>query len=60
MKDLVKAIKVRKKYNKMPFKEFMPLLEKHIGKKISKDELKAWMFTGLNNVDLFLHKTNNF
>lgn len=53
MDELIKAIKIRRRYNSMPFKDFIKEYEKHFNVKVSDDVKRQWKFIGLNN-DVFL------
>ena len=59
IKELIGAIEVRKSYNKMPFKEFVVLVEKHIGTEISQIDKDDFKFTGLMNTDFLSIQLSN-
>ncbi len=52
MKALLLAIEIKNLYNKMPIADMVAEFEEYSGQKIPKDVIKAYRFTGLNNVDL--------
>lgn len=54
MEDLKKALELRKKYNKMPFDEFVAELEKYLGFEIAQEEKDNFKFCGLMNHDFFM------
>jgi hypothetical protein len=51
MEELLIAIKLRRKYNKMKFSEFIEEFEKWANIKVPEKAIKEWQFSGLNNVD---------
>ncbi len=51
MKELIEAIKLRQKYNKMNFDEFILEYEDFTGEKVPEKVKNDWQFMGLNNVD---------
>lgn len=53
MKELQQSIKIVKKYNEMPFDDFVKLVEQHIGKQIPTNIKDSFRFTGLSNIDFF-------
>lgn len=50
--ELIKAIELRKKYNRMKLEDFIKEVEEFKGVKIPLRKIEFWKFTGLNNVDL--------
>ena len=55
MKELIKALEIRKKYNQMPFDEFIKEYEEWSGETVSEENKRIWNLSGLNNVD-FVNK----
>ncbi len=55
MKKLIEALEIRKKYNQMPFDEFIKEYEEWSGEKVSEENKRIWDLSGLNNVD-FVNK----
>jgi hypothetical protein len=51
MKELLEAIKVVRKYNKMDFKDFVAEYEKFLGNKLDQKVIDDFLYTGLNNLD---------
>ena len=49
--ELIKAIELRKKYNRMKFEDFIIEFEKYKDRKIPQSQIDWWKFTGLNNTD---------
>ena len=56
MKDLIDALLIRQKYNKMPFPKFVKEYEKFFNVKISEEDKGEWQFMGLNNADFLTMK----
>ena len=56
MEDLIKALHIKNKYNKMDFKTFSFLLEQYLGKRIPEKEKEFFKFTGLTNSEFLLMK----
>lgn len=54
MEELIKALKLRLKYNRMTFDQFVDEYEKYSGTVVSKKARDEYKFTGLNNVDWLL------
>jgi len=61
MEDLENALRLRRKYNAMPFKKFVKLTEDYIITLTQKD-IDDFELTGLNNCDFFelYKKYNNY
>ena len=55
MEKLIEALEIRKKYNQMPFDEFIKEYEEWSGEKVSEENKRIWNLSGLNNVD-FVNK----
>lgn len=51
MDELIDAINIIKRYNKMPLKEFVSEVESYTGNKISEKDLTWWKYLGLSNKD---------
>ena len=51
MEELLRAIEIRNKYNRMDFADFILEYEKFINQKIPTDIIDAFQLIGLNNVD---------
>jgi hypothetical protein len=51
MKQLLKALEIRKKYNAMPFDEFIAEYENYFNVKVPKEVKEKFQNIGLNNVD---------
>lgn len=54
MEDLKQALLTRKRYNDMPFDDFVKLVEEYIGEEISEEIKYRFKFTGLINTDFFM------
>lgn len=54
MEELIKALEIREKYNKMPLAEFIKEYEEWRGEKVPEQTINEWKFTGLSNTDLFI------
>ena len=59
MKDLIAALKLRKKYNDMDFDEFAAKVEEFLGKEISEEDKDKFKFMGLNNIDFLMMHLDN-
>jgi len=57
MEELKQALIIRKKYNRMDFDEFIPLLEKYLNKEFTQKEKDIFKLSGLLNTDIFIFET---
>ncbi len=53
--ELIKAIELRRKYNRMKFENFVKELEEYKDIKIPEKVVEQWKFMGLNNTDFIDH-----
>ena len=51
MEDLIKALETRKRYNEMPFDEFVLKLEKYVGYTFPQEDKDNFKYCGLLNHD---------
>ena len=51
MQELIDALKVRQKYNKMSLDKFIKKYEEFYKVKIPREVVNEFRFTGLNNID---------
>jgi len=54
MEEFKRALEIRKRYNAMPFDDFVAQLETYLGYKIPQEEKENFRFTGLMNQDFFM------
>lgn len=54
MEELVSAIVITKKYDRMSIESFIKELEIYKGIKIPETIIETWRFTGLSNSDLII------
>ncbi len=53
--ELIKAIELRKKYNRMKLSDFIKEFEEYKNIKIPEKVIEKWKFIGLNNTDFINH-----
>jgi len=54
MKELIEALKLRKKYNQMDFEDFVKEFEEFLGHELDKKDKDRFYYNGLHNTDFLL------